>query len=394
MKKIISLALLGATTSLMAMYAEQAYLYKDPRIMGMGGANVAVGSYSTSVFSNPAGLATINKENGYVVDLLGIGLSGSSDFSNLISDINDASNSGKDSDMAKVLQKYSGKNFHMGADNYSSVSKNSDDFAWSIGLLAAADVNLMAHGNGSDSGGLLQTTSRGYGGLVLGAAKPYETEIGRVDVGVGLKYISQKSYEGALTISELLNNSIDLQKQFQDKYETTSSGFGVDLGVTYHPFTDSLWHPAVGLSVLNIGSMGMSSSYGGQPLTVNIGASVSPEVPLFEKLVLAVDYVDMFNANKVRLFNYNGINNSVLYSDYAESDFMKRVRLGAGLGLFDSTFFSTTLNVGMYQSTYTAGLNLELSVLKLNFATYQEQIGTGSVNIPDRRYMVHMGIGW
>ena len=53
----------------MAMYAENASLYKDPRIMGMGGANVAVGAYSTSVFSNPAGLTNIKKDHGFVVDL-------------------------------------------------------------------------------------------------------------------------------------------------------------------------------------------------------------------------------------------------------------------------------------------------------------------------------------
>jgi len=44
-KRILSLALLGTTSSLFALGAEHAYLYKDPRIMGMGGANVAVGAY-------------------------------------------------------------------------------------------------------------------------------------------------------------------------------------------------------------------------------------------------------------------------------------------------------------------------------------------------------------
>ena len=38
-KKIITMALLGATTSLFALGAEHAYLYKDARIMGMGGAS-------------------------------------------------------------------------------------------------------------------------------------------------------------------------------------------------------------------------------------------------------------------------------------------------------------------------------------------------------------------
>ena len=42
--------------------------------MGIGGANIAVGGYFISIFSNPAGLATLNKNHGCVVDLLGLGI--------------------------------------------------------------------------------------------------------------------------------------------------------------------------------------------------------------------------------------------------------------------------------------------------------------------------------
>lgn len=388
-KKIVFIALLGATSSLMALGAEHAYLYKDPRIMGMGGANIAVGSYSTSVFSNPAGLASIAKDHGYVVDLLGISVSASSGIQDFVSDIDEADT---DPEMTAVLQKYAGEHFHAGVDNYMSISKNSDDFAWSVGLLAAADVNLMAHPNGSTNASVLTSSSRVYGGLIVGAAKPYHTEYGRIDVGVGLKYITQNSYEGSLGVSELVNSD-DIIEELQDKYEKSSSGFGLDLGVTYHPFKDSFWNPAFGLSVLNIGSMGMDDNYGGQPLTVNIGASVTPEVAFVNKLVLAVDYVDMFNANVTRIYDYS-TTNEVSYSDYSETDFMKRIRLGAGIGLVDSSYFSTQLNLGMYQSAYTAGVDMQLAVVRLNFATYEEQVGTGSVDIADRRYVAQIGIGW
>ena len=389
-KKIISIALLGATTSLLALGAEHAYLYKDPRVMGMGGANVAVGSYSTSIFSNPAGLASISKKDGFVVDLLSLGLSTSSGTSEFVSDIQDADT---DLKMTNILQKYSGEHFHLGVNDYMSVSKNSDSFAWSVGLLAATDINYQTHPNGSTNGGLLASTSRVYGGVVIGGAKPFETKIGRVDVGVGIKYVSQKSYEGALGITELVNSD-NLAQDLQNKYEKTSSGFGVDLGVTYHPFKESKWHPSFGLSVLNIGSMQMDNNFGQQPMSVNIGAAVSPELKYVENLVLAIDYVDMFNANTIREYTYNEVDGSVGSRDYEDVDFMKRLRLGAGIGLVDSTYFSTTLNVGMYQASYTAGLDMAITAIKLNFSTYQEQVGTGSVNIPDRRYMAQIGIGW
>ena len=389
-KKIISMALLGATTSLLALGAEHAYLYKDARIMGMGGANVAVGGYSTSVFSNPAGLASIKKDHGFVVDLLGLGIGASEKTSDFLSDIDEADT---DEEMTTVLEKYAGEHFNISVDNYTAVSKNSDGFAWSIGILAAADVNFQAHPNGSSNGGLLATTSRAYGGVVLGAAKPYDTEYGRVDVGVGLKYITQQSYEGSLGINELLDDSVDIGDKLQDKYEQESSGFGLDIGVTYYPFADSFWNPAFGLSILNIGSMDMDDNFGGQPMTVNVGASVTPEVAFVDKLVLAIDYVDMFNANITRIYDYNNADN-VTYTDYEESDIMKRIRLGASATLIDSSYFSTTLKLGMYQAAYTAGIDMEITAIKLSFATYEEQVGTESVDIPDRRYMAQIGIGW
>ena len=390
-KKLVSMALLGATTSLMAIYAEHASLYKDPRVMGMGGASIAVGSYSTAVFSNPAGLANIKKDHGFVVDLLGVGFSASPKIADFVNDMSDLdlsdTNLNKELDLLAVLDEYAGEPFHLGIDNYSSISKNSDAFAWSIGVLAANDTNFMAHPNGG-SQGLVTVTSRTYGGLVLGAAKPYETEYGRLDVGMSVKYISNVSYEGGLSVTDLLSD--DMADVITDKFENEGTGIGIDLGVTYHPFADSFWHPAIGMSIMNMGSLSMDDQYGGQPMTVNVGASISPELPFIDKFVLAVDYVDALNANTIREYNID--DNS--FTDYEEADVMKRLRVGVGIGLLDTWLLSTTLNLGLYQAAYTAGVNLELALFKLNVATYQENIGTTDTPIEDRRYMAQIGIGW
>ena len=386
-KKIVSLALLGATTSLMAMYGEHAYLYKDPRVMGMGGANVAVGGYSTSVFSNPAGLASIKKEHGIVVDLVGLGASASGGFLNFNKDMQDASDTGEDAAMIAVFKDYAGEHFHAGADNYTAISKNSDKFAWSIGALVATDINLVTHANGSLNGGFLETSSRAYAGVILGIAKEYPTKIGRLDVGLSGKYISQNSYEGSLGVSALTGE--DPVKELQDTYEKKSIGYGVDIGVKYYPFADSFLNPTLGASILNIGSMGMDDNYGGQPMTLNVGMAISPKVKYIDKFVLAIDYVDLLDANEVRIYELNN-----QYTDYSESDTMKRLRAGVSLGLYDSRFFSLTANGGYYQAAYTAGLDLQLLILKLNVATYEEQVGTGSMDISDRRYMAKIAIGW
>ena len=382
-KTLLSLALLGATSSLFALGAEHAYLYKDSRIMGMGGANIAVGSYSTSVFSNPAGLTNIKKDRGIVVDIIGIGASGTADSLDFVTDVDDA---GDDTDkMIDVLEKYNGKPFHIGIDNYTSISKNSDAFAWTIGILAAGDANFMTHSSTLN----LEASARLYGGVILGAAKSYDTDFGKLDVGVGLKYIAQQSYEGILDVNDLTSDE-DVKDILQEKYERESSGFGVDIGVVLHPAPNSYWHPAIGMSIMNLGSMDMEDNYGGQPTTVNIGASITPEVSFMNKLVVAVDYVDMFDANEARFYKLDG----VTPEDLSESDMMKRIRLGVGMGLIDTSVFSLTVNGGLYQSAYTAGVDMDILLLKLSFATYEEEVGTGSASNPDRRYMAKLGLGW
>ncbi|MDF1880216.1 hypothetical protein JHD50_02680 [Sulfurimonas sp. MAG313] len=393
MKKVILLSLCGASM-LMAGFSEHAYLYKDARIMGMGGASVAVGGLPTAVFYNPAGLRDIAKDDGLVVELFGLSAQASDNFGGFSTDLNDAND---EQEISDVLKEYSGENFSAFTSNYSSVSMNMDTFAWSVGVLAAGDVNLIPHGNGG-ANDLLETRSRGYGGLIVGLATSFEDlGPGTLDVGVSAKYISQVSYEGGIGITEIINNQDDLGTYLQDKYEKKSSGLGVDLGMNYKLFPENYWHLALGLSVLNIGDLKMDSAYGRQPMTVNIGASISPELPFFEHFTFAMDYVDLLNANETRFYDFTqvgGVVTNVTYQDFSESDFMKRLRLGVSAGVFENSWFMATINAGMYQSEYTLGFDLQATIVKLSAATYAEEIGPESGQLVDRRYVVYVGIGW
>ena len=389
MKKIISATLICATTSLVAMQAEEAYLYKDARIMGMGGTNIAVGGYSTSLFSNPAGIARIKKEDGFVVEVLGLGLDATAQVTDFADDMSNAIDTEQIEDLTAVLEKYNGEHFHQGFSNYSSLSKNSDLFAWSVGLLVAEDANFMTHVSGCEIGlECIETTSRGYGGLMFAGAKTFDTTVGQVDVGVGFKYVAQVSYEGLVSAIDLVDDNIS-SDELRNQYEQQSSGFGIDLGVNYHPVGNSYGHPVVALSVMNIGTINMDDNYGGQPMTVNLGFAVTPEVQYIEKLTLAVDYVDIFGANKQREYT-----SETDYIDHNTYDFIKKLRLGVGVCLVENQWVYTQLNFGLYQGGLTAGFDLLASVIKINLATYEEQVGTGSVDISDRRYMAQFGVAW
>jgi hypothetical protein len=139
----------------------------------------------------------------------------------------------------------------------------------------------------------------------------------------------------------------------------------------------------------------MDDNYGRQPMTVNIGASISPDVSFLHSLVIAADIVDILSANQARVYTYNP-NNNVAYSylEADDTDFMKKVRAGVTAGLIDTQYFSLALSGGWYQNNYTAGVDMELTVLKLSFATYEEDLGYGSFDLTDRRYTLQIGLGW
>ncbi|SFV75366.1 hypothetical protein MNB_SM-3-386 [hydrothermal vent metagenome] len=396
-KKILGISLF-TTTSLMAMYAENAYLYKDPRIMGMGGANIAVGSYSSAVFTNPAGLINIKKSDGFVVDIFNIGASGSTNTKSFVNDLITTEDIDDDNERTKaevdLAKKYSGEHFHTDTTSYLALAKNSENFAWSIGVLSAQDSNIMLHANTPK---IAEVNARGYANVIAGIAKEYNTEIGNLNVGMSFQYMKGKSYEGILGISELRDDDNDNQSvgdKLRARYENEYSAFGVNLGAIYKSsfkIKNHDLHPSFGLSVLNIGSMDLDGEYGHQPLTVNLGVAIQPKIKYINEFTLAADYVDLFNANKLRIYNYR---EKVDYTDYDTSAGIKHFNLGMRMNFVDNKWFETTLMTGLYQGSYTAGLDMRLLVFRLNLATYEEQVGDTTTTISDRRYMVKLGISW
>ena len=398
MKKLLPLSLIAFSSLVYADMSTQEFLYKDPRIMGMGGANTAVGGYSTSIFSNPAGLIKIKKSHGIEAEILGLSVSASERFQQFADDLSNSS----DTEVIDTINKYSGDAFNATVSNYTSFSYHAqNDVAYSFGLLAAGDVNFIPHAN-SGANGVLESHSRAYGGLFFASAKKYHGISsdfldgmldGDITIGVGIKYIMQKSYEAGLDIGEVTDHKDDIVQYLQDTYEVDNSGFAFDLGALYE-FDNKAWNPAIGLSVMNIGNLDFDA-YGAQPLSVNLGASISPEISWSNSLKFSVDYTDLLNSQQARIRNYSPYRSQDQY-DNADIgyDVMNHVRLGASLGLVDNSYFMTTLNAGLYKGAYTAGLDFQLTLLKLQFATYQEQLGSTLGQLEDRRYVVGLGLGW
>ena len=383
MKKYISPLVVILSLPVIAHASELSYLYKDSRIMAMGGANVATGGYSSSIFSNPAGIANLPKDQKLIVELLGIQASGGEDLSDFATDMADAMDSDNQNEIVDVAAKYQGKPLNVVASNYSSLSYSGETSAFTFGLLSAADLNIVTHNHATD---LLNTHSRAYAGITTAYSYTInDLGMGDLKLGLGAKYIQQKSYEGTILLSDLLSGD-NLADVLQDKMESDSSGYGIDLGAIYT--FDAPLSPSLGLSVLNIGKMDFDGQYGEQPMTVNIGAAIEPNISFLHKTRVALDYVDLLNANKTRVYQNNS------YKDYDDTDMIKRIRFGATTMLYDNSWSALELAGGIYQGAYTAGLDFTVTVFRIGVSTYQEQIGPKSGDQEDRRYSVNLGIVW
>jgi hypothetical protein len=112
------------------------------------------------------------------------------------------------------------------------------------------------------------------------------------------------------------------------------------------------------------------------PMTANIGLSIKPEIPAFEHLIIALDYVDMFN-------NFS-----------QDSDIPKRLRFGGELCLFKKKAIGMMVRAGLYQGYATAGIDLRLGLLTLAYVTYAEEVGAYAGQDDDRRHLAMINLGW
>ena len=375
-KLIITTSLLSAS-ALHAVTFEYPSLYKDPRVMGMGGANVAVGGEASALFSNPAGLSTMNPDEGFEVDLLNINVAFSENTLDLI-DAMDAATS--TTETLAVLEKYQGSNNHLSFNNFSSLSYRGDEIAFSLGALAGTQFNFQTHALGSPAG-LLDANGYILTGLVTGISYDWDDDL---HIGVGAKILSGKSMSAALTLSQVLSltsGSSDSSSYLEDNYMQDFDTTTFDAGLIYDAgsflsFIDD-WDPSLGLSVLDIGDTELGL-YGTIPMTVNVGFSVKPDFPILSDWVFALDYIDLLNA----------------YDDDYDADTAKKIRLGAKASLIDDSIIKLSGSLGLYNANPTYGLEFRFSVVSVVFSSFSEAIGAYADQELDRRYNLSIALGW
>jgi hypothetical protein len=376
------LVLAGVTVASAASF-EYPYIYKSLRVMGMGGANVAIGGSFDSVFYNPAGLARMPQDGNWDVNLLGLGVAYGEDTKAFIDELQDAfdvpdgPDPGTDADdeqsqaVNDVLEKYRGQNMHGSISELTFLAKNSETVGFGLGFPGSFDMNVTTH-QGLGSEGLMRVDAYIQYGGVLGMSYRINEN---VSTGIALKFLNRDGIDHNFTAREIIENEDRIEDYLTEDLRKEGSAFGVDAGVIYEFDEVAGIVPAVGLSVQNIGDLDFDEA-GEIPMTTNLGFAASSDVAVLDSVTVGLDYVDIMN-------------------EYTEdSDIGKRLRIGAEVQLFDTMPIAMAIRTGMYQSYFTGGIDFRLGILKLAYTTYAEEIGAYAGQDEDRRHMASLYFGW
>lgn len=375
------IALAAAVPSIaLASSLEYPYIYKSPRVMGMGGANVAIGGRFDSVFYNPAGLSNMELDD-WEVNILNLSAVYGQNTMDFVEDINDAfdvgdlNGDGDSSDdeliaVNDVLTQYRGKNLHLTVADLSSMARGGDAISWGVGIIASFSMNAVPHqGFGTD--GLLEMNTIMDSGVVVGAGFNGEEQF---RPGVSAKFINREAMSHEFSARELIENEDNLDSYITDDLLVDASAFGIDAGFIYE-MSDAYLAPSIGVSALNIGGMDFGDA-GEVPMSLNAGISIRPELPILGDVILGADLVD-------------------ITGEFDEdSDIGKRLRIGAETSPVDTSLATIAVRAGVYQGYGTFGADLRFTVVTVSYNTYAEELGAYAGQESDRRHMVSLAIGW
>ena len=186
-------------------------------------------------------------------------------------------------------------------------------------------------------------------------------------LGAAIKMVQRTSLTDTYTAADIADEN------FEDRVEEdqeTGTGVSLDVGAIY---TLPFWKVVdtdLALVVQNLPEMDMGDAKDINT-QANFGLAVSKSFAKF-KLVGTLDYRDIFmNLEE-------------------DADIGKRLHIG--LELKTPVFFA--IRTGFNQGYWSAGASLDFRIVRLDFATYAEEVGAYAGQRKDQRYIGQITIGW
>jgi len=370
MKKIFILILL--TTGPLFAVKEYYSLSRSLRALGMGGAFYGLSNDEYAMFYNPAGLSLYNNGNQSMVNFTGqIGTRTLSAFK----DKNSLSSKSV-SESIDILSKYQGDPLYAGAGVMPYfLMKN---LAVGI-LLADVKANYLLSGKEIDS--TVDFTAISDSGVLVSYGRPVVNE--NLHVGLTAKGIARAGGRTSFTMGDVVQGGTI---QFNPK-DLGGTGLGIDfdLGaiydIPYLPFGESNRISFVVTNLLathfSIGSKSTGEPPG-LPRMISLG---------WHSVFSGGQYVDRIHVLADLAEFQIGGEDDVEFGARS-GKFLKHLNLGVEvpIGIL-------TLRAGVRQGWLTGGFGINLKYVKLEFATYGEELSSGPGRLQNRRFGLTVSLG-
>ena len=327
--------------------AELANNWTSTRALGMGNAYTAVVSDADALFYNPAGLANISGINWTIFDFHG-GFDGT-DSVNTAQSLTNAS-----TDLPGTMKKLYGQKIWAGAGAKSAVTLP----GFGIAAYGNADVGLQAS---SAPNPVISPHILVDYGLVTGFG--LNIIPGLMKIGIVGKRVNRTGTTTTLGSAELA--SLDTNS-LEQEFRRRGTGYGVDVGALIK--TPGPISPSASLVYRDVGNTSFTFEEGaGAPPPIEgeliAGAALEVSLPLI-RITPAFDF---------RYLN--------------RSDVQLGKKISAGV---EVSLPVLDIRAGLNQGYYTAGVGVNLSLLRIDVATWGVELGEYPGQREDRRYMANL----
>jgi hypothetical protein len=343
-------------------------VYKVPRVLGMGNADVAVGGHAGALFTNPAGLAGLPQAEGWRIAPLRLTVASSRHAGAFVGQVGQALDideaDAQRAALVELMRRYRGRDLHGEAVVVPGATWRRGDLTVGVGWLGAVKLDGRTH-QGFGEEGLLDIDARTLSGPVAGAAYSYE----RWRFGAGVKRLRRHRLDRIYSIRELVELT-QAGREIADEREA-GSDVAFDLGVQYQFAPESNWRPRLGVVLQNAGGLDFAAA-GTIPPTVTAGVSLRAPTTRIAQLLVNFEYFDL------------------LHRMPQDRDDIKRLRLGAEWRLWERPTASLAFRAGVYQGAYTGGIEWRKRWFRIGLTTYAEELGAYAGQDRDRRYVLSL----
>lgn len=318
------------------------------RALGMGNAFTAVVNDGDSVFYNPGGLSLMSGLGWTIIDPA-IGVSNLGEYQTYL-----------DLAQSEDLTSSLGELFGSSLSVYGAGSKTLFSLGgFVVGAYAVGDASLQLSNPSLPS---LTGSLRADYGFLAGWGGELLSDI--LGFGVTVRRITRQGGEVSMGPSDLVELNTD---NLFEGFDRTGVGTAVDLGLNLS--LPLFLKPSFSLVWRDIGDTNFEA-------TSSLGAPPSTD----QELILGAG----LSMNTLLL----GFSFAIDYRYFGQAMAPgKKINLGAEVSLP-----IVDIRAGLHQGYFSGGFGFDLWLLRMDFATYVEELGVFSGQLPDRRYFLQLGL--